>query len=61
VGDWLLHLACQGENSPLCPQSVTPLAMMYRNYTQQSVTIQLQQDTSWWCSFIYGRACKLSN
>jgi len=61
VEDRFLHLACQGGNSPLCPTSVTPLAMIYHNYIQQAVPTQLQQDMSWWRSFVYGRACKLSN
>ena len=33
-GDRFLHLACQGGNSPLCPTSVTPLAMIYCIYIQ---------------------------
>jgi len=28
---------------------------------QQAVSAKQPQDTSWWRSLVYGRACKLSN
>jgi len=37
-----------GVDSPLCPPSVTPLAMVYCIYMQYVVPTQLQKDTSWW-------------
>jgi len=53
----LFLLACQGGNSPLQLRHWSWCIV----FTCSKLSLQLQQDTSWWRSLVYGRACKLSH